>query len=196
MNIEIGSEVRTRDGYQAGHVHRVVVDLEQQAVVSIVVLKGRLLPRDILVPLDFIQEARPERVTLTVDQGELAHLPDFAYDSFFTPPPTWAFPIVIPGGVVYIPVSQRQRLATSQEDVAAGTRVLATDGELGSVDRIEAEASGHLDAFWVRPTSGGPDLRVPVEWVASLDDDGAHLAASRQEVAERLAHESEARRQA
>jgi sporulation protein YlmC with PRC-barrel domain len=48
MKIEIGARVRTRDGRDAGEVHRVLVDLEDNAVTGIVVLKGRLLSRDIL----------------------------------------------------------------------------------------------------------------------------------------------------
>jgi hypothetical protein len=195
MDLEIGAEVRTKDGAEVGHVHRVVIDLEQRAVVSVVVLKGHLLPRDILVPLDFIERADGGRVTLRLTRDELEHLPDFAYNRFFTPPPTWAFPVPYPGGAVYIPVSQRERLSASQEDLTPGTKVHAKDGEVGTVDRIESDAMGHLDAFWVRP--GPPlahDLRIPVEWVERLDDAGVHLAAGRAEIEARLAHESLVRR--
>ncbi len=51
MDIELGARVVTADGAEVGQVHRVVVDLEQQAVTALVVLRGRLLPRDVLVPL-------------------------------------------------------------------------------------------------------------------------------------------------
>jgi hypothetical protein len=193
MNIEINARVRTQDGADVGRVHRVVVDLEQQAVVSIVVLKGGLLKRDVLVPLDFVDQAAGHEVTLRLSRDELSHLPDFAYNQFFTPPPNWALPIVYPGGVVYLPISERQRLGPSEEDLVAGSHVRATDVDLGVVDRIEAEPSGHLDAIWVRG-SGGVELRVPVEWIDTIDDRGVSIAATRQEIVERLAHESEARR--
>ena len=92
MNIEIGAPVRTQDRAEVGHVHRVVVDLEQEAVVSIVVLKGRLLPRDILVPLDFVDAANSDGVTLRLSRSELDHLPNFSYNQVFSPPPTWTLP--------------------------------------------------------------------------------------------------------
>lgn len=193
MDIEIGAEVWTKDNRQVGQVHRVVVDLEQQAVVSIVVLKGRFLSRDILVPLDFIDTARPGRVTLDLTKDELERLPDFSYDKFFSAPPTWAFPIVYPGGVVYVPVSQRRRLSASQQDLTTGTRVYASDGDLGTVDRVELDATGHLDAFWVRPSGLSYDLRIPVEWIDGLDATGVQLATSRAAIEADLADESMAR---
>jgi hypothetical protein len=193
MDIEIGAAVWSKDNRQVGEVHRFVVDLEQQAVVSMVVLKGRFLPRDILVPLDFIDTAQPGRVTLDLTRAEVERLPDFSYDKFFAAPPTWALPIVYPGGVVYIPVSQRRRLSTSQQDLAPGTKVQVNDGEIGTVDRVELDATGHLDAFWVRPASRSYDLRIPVEWIARLDGTGIHLATSRAELETDLADESLAR---
>ena len=85
MEIELGARVVTADGAEVGQVHRVVVDLEQQAVTAIVVLKGRLLPRDVLVPLDFVDRAEANSITLRLRRHELDHLPDFASNAFFTP---------------------------------------------------------------------------------------------------------------
>ena len=41
MNIEIGAPVRTRDRRHIGHVHRVLVDLDDNSATAVVVLKGR-----------------------------------------------------------------------------------------------------------------------------------------------------------
>src|SRR4051794_16164257 len=192
MNIEIDARVRTQDGADVGRVHRVVVDLEQQAVVSIVVLKGGLLKRDVLVPLDLVRQAAGHDVTLTLSRDELNHLPDFAYNQFFTPPPNWAVPIVYPGGVVYLPISQRQRISPAQEDLVAGSHVRATDVDLGVVERVELESSGPLDAIWVRGWGG--DVRTPGEWIDTIDESGVSIPPPRQEIVERLSHESDARR--
>jgi uncharacterized protein YrrD len=195
MNIEIGARVRTRDDADVGEVHRVVVDLDREAVASIVVLKGRLLSRDILVPLEYVERADEYGVTLGLSTDELEQLPDFAYNEILTPPPTWAFPLPYPGGAVYIPVSQRERLGGYQEDVTTGTRVWAIDGEVGSVDQVELDLqSGRLDAFWVRAGGIFPhDLRVPAEWVRSMDEKGVHLLATREQIDSRLSQESKAR---
>jgi uncharacterized protein YrrD len=196
MQIDIGSRVRTQDEGDVGEVHRVVLDLDREAVVSIVVLKGHLLSRDILVPLEYVERADEDGVVLRLTTDELEQLPDFAYNEFLSPPPTWAFPMPYPGGAVYVPMTQRERLGGNQLDLTPGSKVLTTDGELGSVDQVEIESgSGRVDAFWVK-TGGlfGHDLRVPAEWVDSLDEDGVHIAATHDEVAARLSVESQARR--
>ncbi|MCC7107487.1 MAG: PRC-barrel domain-containing protein [Chloroflexi bacterium] len=196
MNIEIGARVLTRDRTEVGRVHRIVVDLEQQAVVSIVVLRGRLLPRDILVPIDFVADAEGDELRLTLSKDKLGDLPDFAYNEFFTPPPTWAFTLPYPGGVLYIPVRQRQRMSANQEDLLPGTRVHAKDGPLGTVDQVELEPdTDHLDGFWVRcETAGVQDVYVPVDWVTRLDESGVYLDATITEVLDRLRDISLARR--
>ncbi len=129
MNIEIGARVRTRDDADVGEVHRVVVDLERQAVASIVVLKGRLLSRDILVPLEYVERADEDGVGLRLTTDELKELPDFAYNEILTPPPTWAFPMPYPGGAIYVPVSQRERLGGNQPHrTSHGHRSVAPTG--------------------------------------------------------------------
>ena len=195
MYIEIGARVRTREGSDVGEVHRVIVDIEQQAVTSIVVLKGRFLSRDILVPIDYVERADQDSVTLRLGKEELDQLPDFAYNEILTPPPTWAFPLPYPGGAVYIPVSQRERLGGHQLDITPGTRVHATDGAIGTVDRVELdERTDRLDAFWVKAgTIFSHDLRIPVEWVVRLDEAGLRLAATRDQIESRLGAESRLR---
>ena len=195
MDIEIGARVRTRDDADVGEVHRLVVDLEEQTVSSIVVLKGRLLSRDILVPLQYVERADEDGVLLGLTTEELEQLPDFAYNEILSPPPTWAFPLPYPGGAVYVPVSQRERLGGNEVDIVPDTKVYAKDGEIGTVDRVELIGdSGRVDAFWVK-TGGllGHDLRIPAEWVEGVGEDGVSLVASRDEIESWLAADSRAR---
>jgi uncharacterized protein YrrD len=184
MKIDIGAPVRTRDGRHVGEVHRVVVDLEDRAVTAIVVLKGRLLSRDVLVPLDFIAHADGQEVVLRLDEDQLDQLPDVAYSEILAPPPTWTLAQLYPDGSAVIPVRQRKLLGRQQVDITPGTPVLATDGELGKVDEVELDSTtGELDAFWIR--EGGilaHDIRVPVEWVEGADELGIRLVASRVDI--------------
>ena len=198
MKIEMRAHVITRDGHEVGEVHRVVVDIENQAVVAIVVLKGRLLSRDILVPIDFVDRTDYDGATvrLRLDKDELDQLPDFAFNEILAPPPTWAFPIPSPGGAFYVPVHQRERLGPTQEDILPGTKVWATDGEIGRVEDIELDSqTGRLLAFWIRGGSVfAHDIRVPVEWVERADDLGIYLAGSRHEIESVLGEQSRALR--
>jgi sporulation protein YlmC with PRC-barrel domain len=195
MKVVIGARVRTRDGHEVGEVHRVVVDLEDRAVTAVVVLRGRLLSRDVLVPLDFIDRSDGRELVLRLDADRLDELPDFAYNEFLAPPPAWTLAGPYPDGSVYVPVRQRKRLGQHHIDVVPGTRVLASDGEIGRVDEVEFEPdTGELDAFWVRAGRiFAYDVRIPVEWIERIDDSGVHVAGSRIDIETGLGPLSQAR---
>jgi len=191
MQIEIGARVRTRDGRHIGDVHRVIVDLQDSAVTGIVVLKGRFLSRDVLVPIDFVDRVEGDDVVLTLDEHELDQLPDFAFNEILAPPPTWtAGPY--PDGTFYVPVRQRKRLGEHHVDLTPGTRVHASDGEVGRVHEIELDPlTGELDAFWIRADGiFGHDVRIPAEWVERADDSGVYVNASRSDIEKRLGPQS------
>jgi sporulation protein YlmC with PRC-barrel domain len=194
MNIEIGAPVRTRDGKRVGEVHRVLIDLDDNSVTGIVVLKGRLLSRDILVPLDFIDRVEDHDVVLTLDENELDQLPEFAYNEILAPPPAWTMATPYPDLSVYVPVQQRKRLGQHHIDVTPGTRVFARDGEIGRVEEIELDPiTGELDAFWVR--AGGifaHDMRIPAQWVERADESGVYVDATKLDVETGLGPQSRA----
>jgi len=184
MKIDVGAHVRTRDGRHVGEVHRVVVDLDDQAVTAIVVLRGRWLSRDVLVPLDFIDHADGREIVLRLDEDQLDQLPDFAYNEILAPPPTWALAPLYPDGAAVIPIRQRKRLGRRQVDIIPGTRVRGIDGDLGKVDEVELDGTtGELDAFWIR--EGGVfahGIRIPVEWIERADESGIFLAATKVDI--------------
>jgi sporulation protein YlmC with PRC-barrel domain len=194
MKIEIGAPVRTRDGKRVGEVHRVLIDLDDNSVTGIVVLKGRLLSRDILVPLDFIDRVEDDDVVLTLDENELDQLPEFAYNEILAPPPAWTMATPYPDLSVYVPVQQRKRLGQHHIDLTPGTRVFARDGEIGRVEEIELDPiTGELDAFWVR--AGGifaHDMRIPAQWVERADESGVYVDATKLDIETGLGPQSRA----
>ena len=188
MHLRVGARVRTRDGRHVGEVHRVLVDLDDKAVTGVVVLKGRVLPRDVLVPLDFIEHFDADEVVLTLDVLELELLPDFVFNEVLVPPPLLVEVGPYPDGTFLVPVSQRKRLGQHQVDIVRGARVHATDGELGRVDRIEFDpGTGELDAFWVDKA-----LRIPAEWVVRANEHDVYVHASKSDVQTRLGPQSRA----
>jgi nucleotide-binding universal stress UspA family protein/sporulation protein YlmC with PRC-barrel domain len=195
--ISLGAPVHTQDGQRAGQVHRVVVDLHQRAVVNLVVIHGHgLLARDVLVPIDDVDRVEDGGVILRLTAQQLDGLPDFAYHEFTTPPPTWTLLGAWGSGPTMVPVRQRERLGPAQVDVRLDTRVMALDGEIGTVDRIELEPdTGRLDALWVRAGRVFPhDIRIPAEWVRpGADEGGLEVAGSRADIEAYLGHESRAR---
>jgi len=194
MNIEIGAPVRTRDGRHVGHVHRVLLDLDDNSATGIVVLKGRVLTRDVLVPFDFIDHASDDEVVLTLDERELDQLPDFTFNEVIAPPPLLTSVGPYPDGTFYIPVSQRKRLGQHHVDITRDARVRATDAEIGHVEQVEVNPiTGELDAFWVRADGiFTHDIRIPVEWIERADESGVYVKASKDDVEQRLGAQSRA----
>jgi uncharacterized protein YrrD len=175
-----------------GEVHRLVVDLEDDAVTGIVVLKGSWLTRDVLVPLNLIERTDDDGVVLTVDEAGLDQLPDFAYNEVLAPPPELTELGPAPAGTFYVPVQQRTRLGKHDVDLTRGAQAHARDGEIGHVDRVELEPeTGKLDAFWIRSEGiFSHDVRIPVEWVDRADESGVYLAATKEEIESRLGAQS------
>jgi nucleotide-binding universal stress UspA family protein/sporulation protein YlmC with PRC-barrel domain len=163
--IQLRAQVRTRDNQHVGEVHRVVADLEQHAVASIVVLGRDRLARDVLVPVDFIEKLDDRGVELRLTAEEVDALPDFSYHEFVTPPSTWTS--------VPAPATEQQRIGPHQVAVTPETRMLAIDGLLGRVDAIELDLeTGELKAFDIR------QMRIPAEYVqASDEEDTLRVAA-------------------
>jgi nucleotide-binding universal stress UspA family protein len=165
--IKIGAQARTLDDQHAGEVHRIVVDLEQQALVAMVLLGRGGLARDVLVPVDFRASLAGDEVQLRLTSEQLAELPDFSYNEFVTPPPTWTSSA--PG-----PVTERKRLGPTQRDITSASRVLAQDGEIGRVAAVESDPETRsLRAFWVRADGiFSRETRIPAEWVQHSDEQG------------------------
>jgi hypothetical protein len=166
--IKLGAAVYTDDKHHVGEVHRIIVDLEQQAVVAVVVLGRGELARDVLVPLGFIESAGKNGLRLSLQK--LDALPDFTFNAFVTPPETWGLPVA---------EQEHKRLGANQQEITHETRLTEPGGELAHIDGVEADLeTGTLRAFWVRRDGVfGQDARIPVEWVHGLSASGGYVAS-------------------
>ena len=185
--IKLGAQVRSLDAQRVGEVHRVVVDFDQQAIVSIVVLGRGGLGRDVLVPVDYIQSLGNDEVQLGLTREALDDLPDFAFNELVTPPATWTSS----EGSALVRAQQHKRLGDAQHDLTRSTEVLATDGPIGSIQSVEWDpGTGRLIAVWARGKGvRGEDTRIKPEWVQRTDEDGnLQLTATRAELEGYLGH--------
>src|SRR5262249_24444867 len=120
--IKLGEQVRTRDGQHLGEGRSAVVDMSQRAIVALVVPTRGLLSRDVLVGVDFIQSVDKDEVHLALADCVADELPAFEYG----------------------------RIGPGQVELRRGARVIADDGDMGHLDRIESDpATGRLLALWV-----------------------------------------------
>ena len=193
--IHLRAPVRTLDDELVGEVHRVVIDLDQRALVSVVVLGRGPLGRDVLVPVDFIETLDKDQLVLRLCREELDQLPEFTYNEFVTPPPTWTLLVPRIVGPAWIAATQRKRIGSHQQDITPGSHVLAVDGDIGPVDRVEVDRTGELEAFWVRGnTLFATDMRIAVEWIQETDIQGnLRIDGTKADIEAYLGHESRIR---
>lgn len=106
MEIATGSAVYGSRGQQVGEVSRVVLDGRTKRVTHLVVSKGWLLPRDIVVPLDVVASTSTEEVRLRIDEDKLEQQPDFIEEHYVPPDPDEPLPAGYSmGSALYSPVA-------------------------------------------------------------------------------------------
>jgi uncharacterized protein YrrD len=103
MRIQLGDEVRTRDGKDAGKIDKLIFDPASHDVKAAVVRKGFFLPDDVEIPLERLQVEREGVVRLDCSAEQVDDLPRFYEASYTTTPPvdytsTYDFPV---GGVLW-----------------------------------------------------------------------------------------------
>lgn len=200
--INIEADVITNDGHHVGEVDRVVMDPRSLNVTHIVIRRGLLLTRDIVVPTSAVAQASKKAVYLNIPLGELEKMPDFIEKEFVSPPqaapigPYVPTDVLWPTGYAYAPaiIRERRNVPENEVDVTEGTDVFCVDGKIGVVDEVLFDTStGHLTNFIVRQgTLLTRDVSIPVSWVKCADANKVELNCAKDEI-ERLARQQKER---
>jgi uncharacterized protein YrrD len=85
MEIAIGSSVYGKQGHKVGEVSYIVLDGQTGELTHLVVSKGWLLPRDIVVAVADVEAVRDGEVRLRLDEAQLERQPDFIEEHYVTP---------------------------------------------------------------------------------------------------------------
>jgi sporulation protein YlmC with PRC-barrel domain len=88
MRLSIGSAIRCRDG-MAGRLKYVVIDPDDGKVTNLIVERGRLLRRDIVVPAAWVEEESEGEIVLNATTEDLNTLPEYKEFEFMEPDPTY-----------------------------------------------------------------------------------------------------------
>jgi hypothetical protein len=86
-DFKIGAPVLTDDG-EVGRLKYVVVDPDAAVVTQLVVERGRLLHREMVVPAGWVEHADGQGSRLQAKLDELEALPEFREVEFWAPDPT------------------------------------------------------------------------------------------------------------
>jgi len=203
MRLKQHAIVVTAEGKEVGHVDRVVMDPKTKAVTHVIVHKGLLFTEDKVVPLDLIDAATEERVTLHEGAGDLQTLPVFEEKHYVMvggeqgteggagmPPsasaPYW--PLASDPTTPRYIAQTKINIPDETVAVAAGAKVISADDKyVGNVEQVLTEAQADRATYFV--ISEGLLLKtrrlVPATWVSTIMDDEVHLTVSAHEL-ERL----------
>lgn len=193
--IELGDRVQAVDG-RAGLVEKVIVDPDERKPGYLVVRRGRLRPRRIVVPVSLVDEVAAGRVTLSVTRAALDDFPDYEvterHGTYQRPEPA--------GGhrpaATYTPLSndgymvlRRRTVPEAAVPVEKGMAVMDADGmQLGRVvglllDRAPRTATHILVQRPAPMTVATPATMqtfvVPVELVEDVQEGQIQLRITR-----------------
>ncbi len=200
----IGAEVMARDGEPLGSVAYVVVQPPRLHVTNLVVSTGSLLGRDIVVPVDAVEQADEQRVHLALTKEQFAAQPDYVDVEYQQPTQDWQMGgLGYPGSTVlwptgtYFPQPESVTVNAPAGTVGLheGMDVQSGDGHrVGSIDGLETDPStGDLTAIAVKHGFlFTHDTVIPMEEIQGVDNDIVTLRTSHDELQKRFHQESEA----
>jgi len=202
MDLSIGTSVFERNGQKVGELHRVVLDGKTGDVSHLVVGKGWLLPRDIVVSHDDIESAEPDMIKLRISEDELDQQPDFYEVHYVTPGPDEQVPapyasesllyapIAPPLGAGWVmPYAYTVPPDDAEVDVnvpagsvtlAEGMEVWAGNDKAGTITGVRIHpVTDHVSHIVVSHGWLFPEERIiPVSAIRTIDERGVHLAPS------------------
>ncbi len=203
MEIAIGTPVYGRKGEKVGEVSHIVLDGQTQQVTHMVVSKGWLLPRDIVVSLADVRSTTPEQVMLDLDERQLEQQPDFIETHYVRPEAGEPLqPSYMAGSFLYRPVVPRlgmgwhvpyTYMGTLIPPAAVETERNVPEGSMTLTEGMDVwardEKAGTIAGVRIHPqtervthivVSDGwlfPDEHLlAVNAITTVDDRGVHLA--------------------
>jgi osmotically-inducible protein OsmY/sporulation protein YlmC with PRC-barrel domain len=201
-DFKIGAPVLTDEG-EVGRLKYVVVDSDAEVVTHLIVERGRLLRRDIVVPAGWVEHADAQGIRLNAKMADLEGLPEFREVEFWAPDPT-ARPVlghppvnirfwISPYSTIPTPrstwVRHRVRLGMGEGEILIrrGLPVYTADGDrVGTVDHLLADPARHRVTHLVihrgRWFSQGEDYIVSIDDVTTASESGIRLRLRRDEI--------------
>lgn len=151
--LRAGAKVEGTDGH-LGEVDALIIDPTTEVVTHLVVTHHRLDPR-LLVPVDHVVDAAPDRIALDLSGEQLEGCTRFDEPAFVAGDDTWAYGnVVLDPGMYFLepfatpvdgwPMTDYERIPRGELAFRRGTAVHSADGT----------KVGHLDEFLVDPADG------------------------------------------
>jgi len=179
MDVPVNAQVECADG-PCGHSVGVIVSPKNRQVTHLIIKPRQDLER--LVPMDKITEASPTMIHLRCLQNELAHMDPFIEHEYV---------MLVPEAFMWTPAPQMipvpHRLIPQGElAIERGSRVEATDGQVGKVDELLIDPKDeHITHVVLREGHlwGQRDVTIPASEIDHIEDDTVFLKLDKRTVA-------------
>lgn len=196
----IDAAVHTRDG-EAGRVWKVAMEPPTRSVTHLIVHKGVVFGRNVVVPVERVTKMAEGEVWLDVTNEELKALPDYEETEFTEPIDGWDYPMAFPMGGIIWPLQPgwgganpmmlagahvKENIPDADVALESGTHVECVDGHCGRIDRVLVDdATNQMTGFVIRRGFlFTRDVKAPMSWIERVDKDAVHLKLSKRQVAE------------
>lgn len=197
MQFRNNTEVFTSDNEKVGEIDRVVIDPRTKKVTHVVISKGLLFKEDKVVPIDLVDSAKEDRVTLRSDTIDA--LPEFEerryipldqdelppdYSANYAMPMYW-YPFGSGGLEPYILAPVPPHTVVTERNIPArtvalqeGASVVSADGkDVGGIERVFVDPN--TDQAMSFLVSDGLLLKkhmiIPTAWVSKIEQDQVHV---------------------
>jgi uncharacterized protein YrrD len=171
---------------QIGRVDRVVMKPGTGEVAGLIVRKGLLLTRDVVIPIEAVEEATEHevRVNLTVD--ELNRAAQYGATDGQGEEGRESRASASGRGDLRAAQAGQTPAAVGGKPLRAGQKVFALDGEVGRLDLVLIDAPTRRVSYLVvrRGRLLVHDTLIPVEWIKDVGQDTIVLNVTRERLAE------------
>lgn len=188
MLLPIGATIRCRDG-AAGRLKYVVIDPDDGEVTHLIVERGMLLHRDIVVPAAWVEQSSEHEIVLNATVADLNALPEYQEFDFIEPDPSsrplsghrveetriWVPPygfindVSLSNGRPWILHHVRLGVQADEVLLQRGLPVQTRDGRTaGTLDHLVVEPGGlRVTHLVIRRGGSGRGRRTSCQWKAS-----------------------------
>lgn len=196
IQIPIGAEVSCTDGV-FGESTYVLINPVTEKVTHLVVKEAPLQHPEYVVPIGLIAATSANNIQLRCTCNELRHMepfiqtqyikepmPEAVYDNVYARGSYLLWPYAVGDTMTWEPVDQKQ-IPPGELAVRRGTRVEATDGDVGHVDEFVLNpGTGNITHLVMREGHlwGQKDVSIPVSAIRETRDDVVILNLNKQEI--------------
>ncbi len=199
MEITLNAQVECTDGV-CGHSVYVLVNPIIEKVTHLVVKEDSSPNTEYIVPVEMVTETVAETIRLHCTKAELEKMELFIHTTFIkemVPERVFGYaggmygmgsyyylPYVTPDTTVYKSVDNQQ-IPPGELAVQRGTRVEATDGQVGKVDEFVINPeNGHITHLVMREGHlwGKKDVIIPVSAMGETHGDTLYLKLNKQQI--------------